>query len=183
VLDTAAIQVLAIRAVLPIRQTSHVLDGSRARVQKNTKRSTEASQESIEVVAVDGHHGLVATKDFAIGDHILVVDGEIASAPSRFSVQIGPDLHVEVPAEVKINKSLDCYRWRFLNHSCEPNAEFVERDLVALREIKASEQITFDYNTTEYDLASPFECQCGSDRCCGVVRGYRWQQGQARAEG
>ena len=132
---------------------------------------------------VDGHHRLVATRDFEIEDHILRLRGEIIEYPSRFSVQIGPGQHMEVPADVQVKQPLDRYRWRFLNHSCEPNAKFENRNLVTIREIKASEQITFDYNTTEYDLATPFECHCKSDSCCGLVRGFRWQQDQASAEG
>ena len=148
-----------------------------------TNHSTDATSESIAVDCVDGHYRLVATKDFEISDHILLLEGDVVENPSRFSVQIGPGQHVEVPAEVQVEQPLDRYRWRFLNHSCEPNAKFDNRNLVASRKIIASEQITFDYNTTEYDLASPFQCHCESDSCCGLVRGYRWRQDQARAEG
>jgi len=148
-----------------------------------TDHSIDATTESTAVGYVDGHGRLVATMDFEIGDHILRLEGEIVDYPSRFSVQIGPGQHVEPPAEVQVKQPLDRYRWRFLNHSCEPNARFDNRKLVAIREIMASEQITFDYNTTEYDLATPFECHCKSDGCCGLVRGSRWQQDQAGAEG
>ena len=144
---------------------------------------SDAPADGIAVVPIDGHYGLVATKDFEVGDPILLLEGEVVDRPSRFSVQIGPNRHVEVPAEVKLARSVDRYRWRFLNHSCEPNAAFDDRRLVALRRILAAEQITFDYNTTEYDLASPFECRCGSQDCCGVVRGSRWTEGRASAEG
>ena len=147
-----------------------------------TNHSIESTTECIAVDYVDGHYRLVATKDFEIGGHILLLKGEIVESPSRFSVQIGPGQHVEVPAEVQVEQSLDRCRWRFLNHSCEPNAKVDNRNLMAIRRIKASEQITFDYNTTEYDLSSPFECHCESDSCCGLVRGYRWQQDPASAE-
>jgi hypothetical protein len=148
-----------------------------------TDHSIDATTECTAVGYVDGHCQLVATRDFEIEDHILLLEGEIVECPSRFSVQIGPGQHVEVPAEMQVKQPLDRYRWRFLNHSCAPNAKFDNRNLVAIREIKASEQITFDYNTTEYDLATPFECHCKSDGCCGLVRGNRWQQDQAGAEG
>ena len=140
-----------------------------------TNRSIDATTECIEVDHVDGHYRLVATKGFDVEDHILTLEGEIVGSPSRFSVQMGPDQHLEVPAMAQAEQPLDRYRWRFLNHSCEPNAKFDSRNLIAIRKISVSEQITFDYNTTEYDLASPFECHCESTNCCGVVRGYRWQ--------
>jgi hypothetical protein len=159
------------------------LDGGQATVTEVTNRSIDAAAEHIAVDHVDGEHRLVATKDFGIGDHILQLEGEIVGIPSKFSVQVGPDQHLDLPAEARAAQPMDRYRWRFLNHSCAPNAAFDARRLVAIRAIKASEQITFDYNTTEYDLSSPFECHCGSDDCVGVVRGSRWQHGQARAEG
>ena len=148
-----------------------------------TDHSIDEAAECTAIGYVDGHHQLVATRDLEVEDYILRLRGEIIESPSRYSVQIGPGQHVEVPAEVQVKQPLDRYRWRFLNHSCEPNAKFENRNLVAIREIKASEQITFDYNTTEYDLATPFECHCKSDGCCGLVRGNRWQQDQAGAEG
>lgn len=38
---------------------------------------------------------------------------------------------------------------RFLNHSAEPNAEWWDDDLYALRTIEADEEITFDYGWDE----------------------------------
>lgn len=150
---------------------------------ETTNRSIEPDGECTAVERVDGQYRLVATKDFAIDDHILRLEGAIVDGPSRFSVQIGPRQHMEVPASVKIDPSSTRYRWRFLNHSCAPNATFDGLNLVATRPIAAAEQITFDYDTTEYDMASPFECRCGSDECRGVVRGDRWQRGEAGAAG
>jgi hypothetical protein len=57
------------------------------------------------------------------------------------------------------------------NHSCEPNASFnAEGMLVALREIEAGEEITYDYVAHPLP-ASPwnFECRCGTERCVGWV--------------
>ena len=61
---------------------------------------------------------------------------------------------------------------RFLNHSCSPNAEAHEIDgriwIVALRDIKAGEEITFNYN---YDLEDYREhpCRCGALNCVGYI--------------
>jgi hypothetical protein len=46
--------------------------------------------------------------------------------------------------------------------------------MVALTCIEPWQQITFDYNTTEYDMAEPFDCRCGAKSCRGQIRGYRW---------
>jgi uncharacterized protein len=61
---------------------------------------------------------------------------------------------------------------RLLNHSCTPNcdAEVVEGRIwiVARRDIKAGEEITFNYG---YDLESyrEYPCQCGSADCVGYI--------------
>ena len=47
------------------------------------------------------------------------------------------------------------------------------RVLTAVRTIQPGEQISFDYNTTEYEMASPFRCHCG--QCDGIeIRGFRF---------
>ncbi len=101
--------------------------------------------------------------------------GELPEEIRRHTVQIEEGLYL---ASLSPDEPPD-----FINHSCEPNAKFDNCNLIAIRKIIASEQLTFDYNTTEYDLASPFECHCESDSCCGLVRGSRWQQEQAESEG
>lgn len=57
------------------------------------------------------------------------------------------------------------------NHSCNPNASFEDGMLIALREIAAHEEITFDYLAHPLP-ASPwdFECLCGAENCIGRVR-------------
>jgi hypothetical protein len=47
----------------------------------------------------------------------------------------------------------------------------VGREVFALRDLAPGELVTFDDNTTERELATPFECRCGSAACVGVVRG------------
>lgn len=55
------------------------------------------------------------------------------------------------------------------NHSCDPNASFDAGGmLVAVRDIKAGEEITYDYAAHPLP-ASPwnFECRCGAEGCVG----------------
>ena len=61
---------------------------------------------------------------------------------------------------------------RFLNHSCDPNCE-AEPDsgriwIVARRDIRAGEEITFNYG---YDLDDYREhpCRCGAADCAGYI--------------
>ena len=61
---------------------------------------------------------------------------------------------------------------RFLNHSCSPNAEARFADdriwLVALRDIRAGEEITFNYG---FDLENyrDYPCDCGSPNCVRFI--------------
>jgi len=61
---------------------------------------------------------------------------------------------------------------RYLNHSCAPNCEAVSEEgrvwIVALRDIRPGEEITFNYG---YDLVDYKEhpCHCGAPDCVGYI--------------
>ena len=60
----------------------------------------------------------------------------------------------------------------FINHSCDGNAETIEEDdrvwVVALRDIPAESEITYDYCL--YDGADdPCTCYCGASNCRGSM--------------
>jgi len=40
----------------------------------------------------------------------------------------------------------------------------------------------FNYLTTEYELAAPFQCECGSAKCFGSIRGYKFLTADQLAE-
>jgi hypothetical protein len=128
------------------------------------------ARRSLSIDVSTEHRCLRASAPFAAGDIILVLEGLLSCTPSRYSVQVGPDLHV-VPAPGIPEESVRA-AWRFLNHSCRPNAAFDGPVLVALAALRAGDEITFDYNTTEATMAEPFACRCG--HCDGrMISGYR----------
>jgi len=62
---------------------------------------------------------------------------------------------------------------RFLNHSCQPNCETLLDEaeriwIVALRDIRAGEELTFNYG---YDLTEyrDYPCNCGAANCVGYI--------------
>lgn len=60
---------------------------------------------------------------------------------------------------------------KYVNHSCSPNAGMRGNlCLVALRNIKRNEEITFDYATAENRMR--MKCRCGSDKCRKTISGY-----------
>jgi SET domain-containing protein len=68
---------------------------------------------------------------------------------------------------------------RFINHSCEPNAEIVvERGRVfidAIADIRPGEEITYDYAYVREEedddvvATSRYPCRCGARRCRGTI--------------
>ena len=66
----------------------------------------------------------------------------------------------------------------YINHSCEPNCEAVDDDgriyIEALRDIKAGEELTYDYQLERPGryLASwkeRYRCRCGAPTCRGTM--------------
>jgi len=61
---------------------------------------------------------------------------------------------------------------RYLNHSCEPNCGINGLfKVVAMRDIKKGEELTFDYEMTE-DSDWRMECRCGSELCRKIIGAY-----------
>jgi len=136
----------------------------------------------IEVRDNDGYKGIFATEDIAEDSVVFYLKGTITTQPTRYTIQMGPREHLNFPSVRRTNDDLD-YCWQYLNHSCAPNgymntAEFTFR---ALRNIQAGEEITFNYLSTESEMAVPFECICGSSNCFGLIRGRNFLN-RAQAE-
>ncbi len=85
----------------------------------------------------------------------------------RLSIQIEENLFL-----VALNEGPSDY----VNHSCEPNGGLSGQiELVALRDIAAGEEITFDYAMSDGSDYDEFECECGAPACRGTVRGTDWR--------
>jgi uncharacterized protein len=55
---------------------------------------------------------------------------------------------------------------RYINHSCDPNAGLREDlEMVAMRDIKAGEEVFFDYSTTMSERSWTMPCRCGTALC------------------
>jgi len=131
----------------------------------------ETSCAAVGVLVEQEQRRLVARESIAAGTLIFVIAGRESATPTRYSVQVARDLHIECD---DLPPGLERVRhryWMYLNHHCEPSAWVRGREVVALRDIAPGEGVTFDYNTTEWDMASPFDCHCGSADCVGTVRG------------
>lgn|SRR3989344_1183144 len=116
---------------------------------------------------------IFSNTDINKGQFVMKITGKIVHrrnvSKRDYAVQLDDDLFLE--AEGKIDD--------YLNHSCDPTCRIdVEKmELIATRDIKKGEEITFNYNTTEYDMirnGDAFECKCMSKNCAGKVRGFKY---------
>jgi len=131
----------------------------------------------IEVLVKNNSFGVYATDFIFKNEKIFNISERFAVAdhPTKYSVQIDIKKHIEELHSLNSLSHPESF-WRYLNHSCNPNAWFKidEMTLYALQDIHSGEHITFNYLTTEYEMASPFICGCGSERCFKNIRGFKY---------
>ena len=107
-----------------------------------------------------GAKGLFAIKNIEKGSIIFTLEGTKVPEPTRTSIQLEKDHHIEHP------------KGAYMNHHCDPTAEIIINYnqlqafglVIARKNIKSANEITFDYETTEDALAIPFRC-----KCCGKL--------------
>ena len=123
---------------------------------------------------------LVAAAPVAAGTEVYRVPrrpGFIRSVPDMHTLQVSSDEHLDF-AQALPAASLT-------HHECDPNGDLsITSDavvFVARRAINPGEFLSFDYNTTEWLMVAPFECQCGSDTCVGTVGGFKLLPPERRA--
>ena len=63
----------------------------------------------------------------------------------------------------------DPNEWAPQNHSCNPNTAYVGLNLVTLRDVRAGEELTIDYETFGNPDAAEFDCSCGAKNCRGRI--------------
>lgn len=121
---------------------------------------------NFKVIDDAGGNGLQTRRFFAAGECVVELEGRWVSKPSKYTIQLGVDRHLE-PTD---------HLWALINHSCAPNlrVDCNRRVMVALRDIAAGESLSFDYLSTEWDMAVPFQCLCQSESCFTTIAGSRY---------
>jgi hypothetical protein len=132
-----------------------------------------AVSEAVGVVRAAGEYRLVSIRPIKAGERLFRIEGIETSRPTRYSLQIDDDLHIDLGSGHTTEEILDRYFWRFMNHSCEPNVAIRGREVISLRNILPWEAVTFNYNTTEWEMAEPFVCGCQSEQCLGEIQGLK----------
>jgi hypothetical protein len=124
--------------------------------------------------------GLFATADIAKDEIVAVKGGHIVDRKTLrekitprlgpVEIQIDDDLFIAPVTEEERELSM-----LYSNHSCDPNLGMRgEITLVAMREIRAGEELTHDWAMTDDDDYS-MECNCGAANCRRTLTGKDWQ--------
>jgi len=140
------------------------------------------------IEATDGFRSCQAVEDVQSGSFLTDLWGPVLDLPTAYTVLVEKNRHV-LPQGVMV---------RF-NHSCLPNAKFIYESrkisnptlnadyevfwyAVAARDIKKGEDVTYDYNTTEYDMAEHFQCNCAAEKCLGKIKGFKYLSPEQQIE-
>jgi hypothetical protein len=94
---------------------------------------------------------------------VSFADSPQVATASYLTVQVDATTHILPRPEF-----LEC-----VNHSCDPNVAFdmAQMALVAVRELQAGDELVYFYPSTEWTMAQPFPCGCGTARCLGTIDG------------
>jgi hypothetical protein len=143
----------------------------------------------IRVVRESGFHASYAVSEVSLPAGALFA--RLASPPLSFAevkrwstVQVSETQHIELNCD-----------FLYVNHSCEPSLEFhvvpdseepvIEVRVAArnldkdndgnnsTRGIKAGDELTFFYPSTEWEMEQPFQCGCGTASCKGLISGAK----------
>ena len=130
-------------------------------------------------------NGIFASKKIKEGQTIFFLNGELCTLDEIIKRANEGREEPSDPLEVEDEEYLDLDEIsRTFNHSCNPNA-FIrgKNELVALRDIKIREEITYDYSTTMNDNEEKIKnagrtlwtckCSCGSKNCRGIINQFK----------
>ena len=125
--------------------------------------------------------GLFAIADIAKNEIVAIKGGRIVDRKTLrekitpllgpVEIQIGDDLFIAPVSDEERELSM-----LYLNHSCDPNLGVRgEITFVAMRDIRAGEELTHDWAMTDDDDYS-IECNCGAPDCRKTLTGKDWQR-------
>jgi SET domain-containing protein len=125
--------------------------------------------------------GLFATSDIAKDEIVAVKGGHIIDREAlrrEVTPRLGP-VEIQIDHDLFIAPVTDEERelsMLYSNHSCEPNLGIRgEITFVAMRDIRAGEELTHDWAMTDEDDYS-VECNCSTANCRKILTGKDWQR-------
>tara|TARA_B100001094_G_scaffold300929_1_gene326787 strand:+ start:364 stop:705 length:342 start_codon:yes stop_codon:yes gene_type:complete len=98
----------------------------------------------MEIINHNNCKSLYSTQSYQHNQIIYKLSGPIVTNPTRTSIEIGPNQHIE-------NKYGQC-----MNHSFHPTCKIENGCIVACQDIDTNTELTFNYNETETNMSHPF---------------------------
>ena len=97
----------------------------------------------------NGMHGVFVSEPCTAGTIMTVLSTDkISDKPTKTSIHVGNEMHVEDPIGI------------YINHACTPTCRIKGTTVVSLMDLHAGDEVTFDYNSSEASISSPFVCRC-----------------------
>lgn len=123
------------------------------------------SKQDFKVFKSNAGFGLKTLKDRKKGD--LVIEYKGKKIPNEKADEKPNRYLFDLDEQWTIDGSTRSNLARYINHSCRPNCEAVhytdvnEIGIEARRNIKAGEELTYDYGRAHFDeYIKPYGCQC-----------------------
>ena len=122
--------------------------------------------------------GLFAEQDIKQGTKIIRYIGQkITQEESERRLAAGNVYIFGLDERYAIDGSTRKNTARYINHSCDPNCHTEQFGntiwLVAIRDIQAGEELTYNYGY-ELNDEPPEPCHCGAQQCCGCILGPQY---------
>lgn len=141
--------------------------------------------EYVEVRESDIHNkGIFAAKNIQKGIKIIEYVGKkLTKEEAEEAYEKSFEMHTEDNAngavyifelndEYDIDGNVPDNPAKYINHSCNPNCEVEIIDdriwVIALRDIKKGEELTYNYGY-DFEVCLDHPCECGSKNCVGFI--------------
>ncbi|MFP5040732.1 SET domain-containing protein-lysine N-methyltransferase [Parasediminibacterium sp. JCM 36343] len=124
---------------------------------------------------VTNQQSLFTKKAFAANEDIISFRAaKVVQQPSYLTVQTGIGKHI----------ILEPVFLQYINHSCEPNVFFdtTAMQLVCIKPIEQGDELRFFYPSSEWEMETPFVCNCGTPSCLGLIQGASFLSNEITAK-
>jgi hypothetical protein len=111
-----------------------------------------------------GQRGLFANHNFDKGQVLVKFNAsKMQDFPDHLTVQLGLNSHIHLIPDYL----------QYVNHGCSPNVLFNTNtmEFESVSPIQKGDELRFFYPATEWSMAQPFNCNCGSANCIGQITG------------
>ena len=98
----------------------------------------------MEIINNNNFKSLYSTKAYKKNQIIIKLSGTILDKPTRTSIEIGKDKHIEDELG------------QYMNHSFQPTCKIENGCVIALHDIEKGTELNFNYNESETKMACPF---------------------------